>query len=75
MIPHHIKEQETRLTLQEHDDDDDDNDELQIDSMYLEQVQYYKYLRSNISIDNSIEEEIQYSITLGNKAYYVNHFF
>jgi len=42
--------------------------------MYLEQVQSYKYLGSTVNSDNSIEEEIQYRITLGNKAYYANQF-
>jgi len=41
--------------------------ELQINSMYLEQVQSYKYLGSTVSSDNSLEEEIQNRITLGNK--------
>jgi hypothetical protein len=27
-----------------------------------------------VNSDNSIEEEIQYGITLGNKAYYANQF-
>ena len=44
-------------------------EELQIDSMYVEQVQSYKYLGSTVNSDNSIEEEIQYRTTLGNKAY------
>jgi hypothetical protein len=43
--------------------------------MYLEQVQSYKYLGSTVNSDNSIEEEIQHRITLGNKAYYANQFF
>jgi len=30
--------------------------ELQIDSMYLAQVQFYKYLGSTVNSDNSIEE-------------------
>ena len=42
--------------------------------MYLEQDQSYKYLASTVNSDNSIEEEIQYRITLGNKAYYANQF-
>jgi len=42
--------------------------------MYLEQVQPYKYLGSTVNSDNSVEEEIQYRITLGNKAYYANEF-
>ena len=50
-------------------------EELQIDSMYLEQVQSYKYLGSNVNSNKSIEEEIQYIITLGNKVYYANRFF
>jgi len=33
-------------------------EELQINSMYLEQVQFYKYLGSTVNSDNSIEEEI-----------------
>ena len=37
--------------------------------MYLEQVQSYKYLGSTVNSGNSIEEETQYRITLGNKAY------
>jgi hypothetical protein len=32
--------------------------------MYLEQVQSYKYLGSTVNSNNSIEEEIQYIITL-----------
>jgi hypothetical protein len=42
--------------------------------MYLEQVRSYKYLGSVVNSDNSIEEEIQHRITLGNKAYYANQF-
>jgi hypothetical protein len=49
-------------------------EELQINSMYPEQVQSYKYLGSTVNSDKSIEEEIQYRITLGNKAYYANQF-
>jgi len=33
-------------------------------------VQSYKYLGSNLNSDNSIEEEIQHIITLGNKAFF-----
>jgi hypothetical protein len=51
-----------------------DLEELQVNSMYLEQVQSYKYLGSVVNSDNSIEEEIQHRITLGNKAYYANQF-
>jgi hypothetical protein len=47
---------------------------LKINSMYLEQVQSYKYLGSTVNRDNSIEEEIQYRIRLGNKAFYANQF-
>jgi len=43
--------------------------------MYLEQVQFYKYLGSTVNSDNSIEEKIQHGITLGNKAYYANPIF
>jgi len=49
-------------------------EELQINSMYLEQVQSYKYLGLTVNSDNSIEEEIQNRITLGNKAYYASQF-
>jgi len=49
-------------------------EELQIDSIYLEQVQSYIYLVSTVNSDNSLEEDIQYGITLGNKAYYANQF-
>jgi hypothetical protein len=38
--------------------------------MYLEQVQSYKYLGSTVNSDNSIEEEIQHRLTLGNKAFF-----
>jgi hypothetical protein len=37
-------------------------------------AQSYKYLGSTVNSDNAIEEEIQYRITLGNKAYYANQF-
>jgi len=43
--------------------------------MYLDQVQSYKYLGSTVNSGNSIEEEFQYRITLGNKAYYANQCF
>jgi len=43
--------------------------------MYLEQVQSYSNLGSTVNSRNSIEEEIQYRITLGNKAYYANQSF
>ena len=42
--------------------------------MYLEQVQSCKYLGSTVNCDNSVEEEIQNKITLGNKAYYASQF-
>jgi hypothetical protein len=42
--------------------------------MNLEQAQSYKYLGSVVNSDNSIEEDIQRKITLGNKAYYANNF-
>ena len=48
--------------------------ELQINSIYLEEVQSYRYLGSTVNSDNSIEEEIQNRITLGNKAYHANQF-
>jgi hypothetical protein len=49
-------------------------EELQINSMYPEQVQSYKYLGSAVNSGNSIEGEIQHRITVGNKAYYANQF-
>ena len=49
-------------------------EELQINLIYLEQVQSYKYLGSTVNSDNSIEEEIRNRITLGNKVYYANQF-
>ena len=49
-------------------------EELQIDLMYLEQVHSCKYLESTVNSDNSIKEETQYRITLGNKAYYAKQF-
>jgi len=42
--------------------------------MYLEQVHSYKYLGSTINSDNSVEEEIQYRMTLRNKAHYAKQF-
>ena len=42
--------------------------------MYLEQVQSYRYLGSTVNSDNSIEEEIQCRITLGNRVYFANQF-
>ena len=42
--------------------------------MYLEQAQSYKYLGPNLGSDNSMAEEIQHRITLGNKDYYANQF-
>jgi hypothetical protein len=50
-------------------------EKLQINLMYLEQVQSYKYTGSTVNSNNSIEEQIQHRITLGNKAYYANQFF
>jgi len=49
-------------------------EELQINSMYLEQAQSYKYLGLSVNSDNSIEEGIGNKITLGNKAYHTNQF-
>ena len=43
-------------------------EKLQINLIYPEQVQSYKYLGSTANSDNSIVEEIQHRITLGNKA-------
>ena len=45
---------------------------LNINNLYIEQVQQYKYLGSVINDINSTEEEIKESIALGIKAYYAN---
>jgi len=50
-------------------------EELQIDSMYPEQVQSYKYLGTTVNRYNTIEEKIQHRITLGNGEYCANQFF
>jgi len=42
--------------------------------MYLERIQSYKYLELTVDSDNSIDEEIQFRITLGNKEYYAKQF-
>jgi len=42
--------------------------------MYLEQVQSYKYLGSTVNSVNSVEEETQYRITLGNKHITLTNF-
>jgi broad specificity polyphosphatase/5'/3'-nucleotidase SurE len=47
-------------------------DNININSMHLEQVKSFKYLRPIVNGNNSIEEEIKESIFLGNKAYYAN---
>ena len=41
-----IKEQETRLTLQEHDDDDDDDDERKFDNFTRATCISYKFTLS-----------------------------
>jgi hypothetical protein len=43
-----------------------------IDSKYLEQVKFYKYLVSVVIGNNSIEEEITERIALGRKAHHAN---
>ena len=43
-------------------------------SVYLLVVNYMIYLGSTVNSDKSIEEESQYRITLGNKAYYAKQF-
>jgi hypothetical protein len=42
---------------------------IDIDSEYLEQIKSYKYLGSTVNRYNSIGEEIQGRISLGNRAY------
>ena len=45
---------------------------IDIFSKYLEDGKSYKYFRSIINGDNSIEEEINEIIALDNKAHYAN---
>jgi len=49
-------------------------EELQTDSVYLEQVQSYKYLGSTVNSDKSIEEDIQYRKHLEIKPIMQNNF-
>jgi len=48
---------------------------LNINSLHIEQVQQYKYVGSIINDSNSIEEKIKERIALGIKAYYANQKF
>ena len=48
---------------------------LKINNSYIEQVQQYKYLGSNINDSNPIEEEVKERIALGTTAYYANQKF
>ena len=50
-------------------------EDLNINNLYIEQVQQYKYLGSIINDNNSIEKEIKERIALGTKAYYANQKF
>jgi hypothetical protein len=47
-------------------------DGIDITQTHLEQVKSFKYLRLNVNGNNSIEEEINGRISLGNKAFYAN---
>jgi hypothetical protein len=47
-------------------------DDININSMHLEQDKSFKYLGSIVNVNNSKEEEIEERIILGNKAYYAN---
>jgi hypothetical protein len=47
-------------------------DSVNINSMHLEQVKSFKCLGSIVNGNNSIEEEIEERIVLGNKTYYAN---
>jgi hypothetical protein len=47
-------------------------DDININSMHLEQVKSFKYLGSIVNGNNSIEEETKERIILGNKAFYAN---
>ena len=44
-----IKEQETRLTLQEHDDDDDDDDVISLKLFTLKHFQCFYMFRQHIA--------------------------
>jgi hypothetical protein len=50
-------------------------DDININSMHLEQVKSFKCLGPIVNANNSIEEEIKERIILGNKAYYANQAF
>jgi hypothetical protein len=45
---------------------------INIENKELEQVKSFKYLGSIINTDNTMEEEIQERIALGNKVYFAN---
>jgi hypothetical protein len=45
---------------------------INIENKEFEQVKSFKYLRSTVNTDNTIEEEIKKRIALGNKAFFVN---
>jgi RecJ-like exonuclease len=47
-------------------------DDININSIHLEQVKSLKYLGSIVNGNNSIEEEIKERIILANKAFYAN---
>jgi hypothetical protein len=47
-------------------------DDININSVHLEQVKSFKYLGSIVNGNNSIEEEIKEIFILGSKAYYAN---
>ena len=47
-------------------------DGIDINQTHLEQVKSFKYLRSIVNGNNSIEEEIKERISLRNKAFYAN---
>jgi hypothetical protein len=47
-------------------------EDININSMHLEEVKSFKYLRSIVNGNNLIEEEVKGRINLGNKAYYAN---
>jgi hypothetical protein len=47
-------------------------DDININSMHLEQVKSFKYVGSIVSGNNSIDKESKERIILGNKAFYAN---
>ena len=45
---------------------------INIENKEFDQVKSFRYLRSTVNTDNTIEEEIKERIGLGNKAFFTN---